>query len=238
MSLTPSKLPPISHTFHQNYEQCPRKAYHINIARDLKREETKEMKWGIAVHGAFERRLNYGDRFPEGFERYEDFCHFPDTYEIKAELKLGMREDGTSCDFFDPDVWARGVIDVLCTVPNKPTAIIIDQKTGKVREDPSELELHAVLLKAKMPGLVSIKGWYNWLASHEMGTVHDLSNTNSKLKEMRATRAEMQRALALGERAFPPKQTPLCGWCPVKSCEFNPHRQEVANENRHQQWAR
>ena len=118
------KLHPCSYTLFRNYEQCPRKTWHINIEKTIPIEQTKEMKWGNKVHSAFERRLNYGDEFPSGIERYEDFCNFPDTYEVEAELKLGMLENGASCDFFHPNVWARGVIDVLCTVPGKPVGLV------------------------------------------------------------------------------------------------------------------
>jgi hypothetical protein len=225
------KLPPVNYSLHREFEQCPRKTWHLKIAKTVPFEETKAIKWGNKVHSAFERRINYGDSFPPGIECYEDYCKFPDHYEVKAELQLGMRENGAACNFFADDVWARGKIDVLCTTPHRPSmAIIIDHKTGKKREDPHELQFHAVLLKAYRPQFTTIKGWYNWLATNEMGRVYDLSDTELVLEEMRGTRVTMERLFPLGERAWPPRQTPLCGWCSVRSCEFNPsyEAQQVA----------
>ena len=56
---------------------------------------------------------------------------------------LGITEAGDACDFFAKDVWLRGKIDAI--VIRQPMAAIFDWKTGKKREDPGELELHAMI---------------------------------------------------------------------------------------------
>jgi hypothetical protein len=154
---------------------------------------------------------------------YEPLYRFPDTYDVRAELMLGMREDGSPCPFFADDVWLRGKLDVvLIPEARGDMAFIIDHKTGKPREDPDELRLHALLLKASLPQLDTIKGWYNWLATCEMGRVHDLSDTVSAFDVVRARHNVIRSSYELGEDAFAPKQNPLCPWCPVKACEFHP----------------
>lgn len=218
------KLPPISHTFHTNHAQCPRKAWNVHITRDLpKQPMTKAQDWGLHVHRALEQYINGGVVLPAELQHYEYLYRFPEGFKAQAEVQLGMRDDGSSCHFHAEDCWARGVIDIILTSTRSPTmALIIDHKTGKRREDPSELELHAVLLKALHPELTSIKGWYNWLAELRMGNVHDLSDTDITLARMRDTRRKIEHAYRLGEEAFPPRQGPLCGWCPVLNCEFHP----------------
>jgi hypothetical protein len=217
------KVPPISYSFHQNYKQCPRKAWHINIAKDLKQEPTDAMDWGIRVHEACEKRINANEPFPDGFKHYEEFFQFPDGYTAAAEVKLGMDCKGQPCDFHMEGVYFRGVLDVILEqAPGNGTACIIDHKTGKVREDPTELRMHAVLLKAHRPHLQEIKGWYNWLAGMKMGPIHDLSDTETVFREMNRRHEQITAAVALGERAFAPKQGPLFGYCPVKTCEFHP----------------
>jgi len=216
------QLPPISFTFHKNFENCPHKAFHLNIAKDIPFKETAATQWGTTVHAAFEKRINRGTPLPVGMEKWEPFCAFPPFSKVKAELKLGMRADGSACDFFADDVWNRGVIDVLVIgAPLQQVAAIIDHKTGKVREDSDELEHHAVLLKANNPRLERITGWYNWLAEDRAGKFHDLSNTEAKLASIRETRATIERLAPLGGEAFPKQQNPLCNYCPVKTCEFN-----------------
>src|SRR6516225_410696 len=132
------KLPPVSFTFHRNWENCPRQAWHVNIARDIAPAESAAMRWGTRVHAALERHLGLGEELPPELKHHEHLYQFPVGYEVDAELKLGMHEDGTYCDFFDSDAWMRGVIDVLLTKPEQPDwAVIIDHKTGKIREDPT-----------------------------------------------------------------------------------------------------
>lgn len=218
------KLPPVSHTFHANYVNCPRKAFHVNIAKDLPKEDSEALRWGNQVHKAMEERINKGTPLPSEMGKYESFVQFG-NYNVKAEVKLGLRENGQPCGFFDSDVWMRGVLDVL--IAEKPmlnSAFLMDWKTGKKREDSEELELHAVLLRGARPALERITGSYVWLQEISIGQAHDLSATETKLAQVRATRKDIEHAFALGSDAFPPRQNPLCGWCPVKSCEFNPRK--------------
>ncbi len=215
------KLPPITYTFHRNFDNCPRKAWHINIAKDLPKEDTEQLRWGNQVHSALDRRISRGAALPEAMEKYEHFCNFG-AYMVKTELKLGIRANGLPCGFFDDDVYMRGVIDVL--IPSwggLDRAVIWDWKTGKKREESGELQIHAALLKAKHPEFNRIMGYYVWLQEMQLGKPHDVSDTQATLERERKTREQVERAFAHGADAFPPRQNPLCGYCPVKSCEFN-----------------
>ena len=221
--VTPTRLPAVSYTFHRNWENCPRQAWHVNIARDTVPAASEAMRWGTRVHEALEKHLGQGEALPPELAHHAHLYQFPVGYEIDAELKLGMREDGSYCDFFDSDAWMRGVIDVLLTKPEQPDwAVIIDHKTGKMREDPAELQMHALLLRAYNPKITNVKGWYNWLRDNQMGRVYDLSDTETMLEQLRKVRDRIEAAYILGERAFPPRQSGLCPWCPCKQCEFHP----------------
>lgn len=216
--------PPATYTFMRNFENCPRKAWHINVARDLPKEEaTDALKWGNEVHKAFEKTINKDIPLPPHMTEYRPFTVFR-LGEVKAEVKLGVKEDGTPCDFFAGDVFARGVIDVLVTNANLPhLAIIIDHKTGSVREDDTELRFHACLLKANYPGIDMISGWYNWLKEKRAGQIHDLAlGVLNTWLEIKAFKKKLDELIPLGSDAFPPRENPLCPWCPVKSCEFHP----------------
>jgi hypothetical protein len=164
-----------------------------------------------------------GEPLPDTFQHYEHLYAFPPGYKVQSELKLGMTGQGVPCDFFAENVYARGVLDLVLRPKRRDDmAILIDHKTGKVREDPAELELHAALLQMHYHKLRAIKGWYNWLSTGQMGSVHDLSDTQRALQRLAYTQRCIENAFGLGSDAFPPKQGPLCGWCPVKQCEFHP----------------
>jgi hypothetical protein len=168
-----------------------------------------------------EDRLKNGTPLPDGMSAYEAFVP-PKSGALRGlvEWWCGMREDGTWCDSRAPDVWGRCKMDFALVDHEAHTACCVDWKTGKVREDPDELEIQALFLKAKYPALERISGWYVWLKETKMGKVHDLSDTVGKLAGVKARVERLRHAQAMD--AWSPKQGPLCAWCGVKTCEFHP----------------
>ena len=215
-----------SYSFLNEEANCPRKAYHRYVARDLPREEKSDaQKEGIQVHSAFERRINEGTPLPSLFLKWEPVGDMFDRYVkrfaehggfIRAELKLAMNANHKPVDFWNKSGWLRGVIDVAVVFPGYRTAQLWDWKTGKVREDPQELEIQGLLLKAAHPKLENITGRYVWLKDEKLGTEHDLSDTDRTAASVRAQLSEIQR-----RKDWPARPNPLCAFCPVKSCEHN-----------------
>lgn len=205
-----------SYTLLKTFEQCPRQAHHRFVLRDLPFEETEAIKWGSRVHKALENRIRRGTPLPDDMPKYEKWV--TSLPHAEAEMKVAVRQDWSFCDFFADDVWFRGKADVVAV--NGSSAIIVDWKTGKRREDPDELEILAALLKARHPELLNIVGWYVWLKDHALGKLHHLSAVADKRKEIDARMAQVARAEQ--HEHWPPNETPLCGWCGVKTCEFHP----------------
>lgn len=215
------KLPPWSFSHLRTAENCLRQYHHLYILKDIPFEETEATRWGNVVHSAMENRLKTGAPLAEDFKAYEPFVPAKSgRLRGLVEYKLGIRQDGTSCDFFAEDVWGRGKLDFALVDHEQHTAAIVDWKTGKVREDPDELEIFALLLKAKYPALEKITGWYVWLKECKMGKVWDLSDTNGKLAQVKHRLERVQHAADMD--AFEPRQGPLCPWCNVKTCEYHP----------------
>lgn len=213
-----TKMPPWSFSHLTAYKQCPRKYHHLYVLKDIPFEESPEMTRGKDVHKAMELRINEGKALPQEMQAYEQFI--PNGYDIRGETKLGILVDGTPCDFFAPAVWGRGVVD--CTVRrrvNTTNAMLLDWKTGKRREDPFELAIQAVLVRAANPELQTIIGYYVWLGERSLGMQHDVSATVSCLAHLVELAGNIERSLEMDY--LPPKQSPLCKWCRVKNCEFN-----------------
>lgn len=211
----------ISYSSLKAFEQCPRKFYHLYVAKDAPKEHSAELQWGNEVHSAMESRLRDGVVLPAPMEGYERFATLLDDHPCKVELKLGIRLDGKACGFFDNEVWVRGKVDVSIVYDN--LAAIFDWKTGKKREDPDELEIFGVMLKALHPQLEKITGHYVWLKEGTLGGPHDLSDTPVKLAQVRGRYEKIVEALRF--KHFPENETPLCGWCPIVNCRFNPKGQ-------------
>ena len=215
------KLPVASHTFLNDFGNCPHKAFRKYIAKDLPRQpQTHQMRFGNEVHSAFEVRIKHGTAFPKDMQKYEAIAAPLVAAGAVAEKMLGIDDRGALCDFFAPEVWLRGKVDA--SIVRDGTAAIFDWKTGKKREEKAELLVHAVLLKAAQPTIQKVTAHYVWLQDNEVGKAHDVSDTETTLAGIRMTMQGV--ANCIEEENFPKRPNPLCGWCPVSDCEFNRSR--------------
>lgn len=212
----------ISHTHLKTFEQCPKKYYHLYVARDAPKEQSEAMDFGTKVHTALETRVRDGVVLPDEFAPYEKFAAVLDDHPKKVELKAGINIQGRACGFFDSEVWIRGKLDI--SIVYDQLATILDWKTGKSREDPDELEIFGVLLKAAQPQLQRITGHYVWLKEDKLGEPHDLSDTAVKLAQLRGRYEHIEKAARFKD--YPAEQGPLCPWCPIKSCQFHPYKED------------
>jgi hypothetical protein len=223
------KLPVGSYTFYNNFENCPHKAWHMYVLKDLPRVESKEMKWGNDVHKALEERIRDATPLPETMAAAEPLAAMvhalKDDCTLLAEEKLGIDAQGRAVDFFADNVWFRGKMDV--TVVKDDGAWILDWKTGKPREEPMELETNALLVKARWPHLEKIEANYFWLQTGKSGLRYTCDGHSRVFGKLQALENEMQGYAAKGE--WPKRKNPLCGWCPVTACENNTSHRRTAN---------
>ena len=96
--------------------------------------------------------------------------------------------------------------------------LIVDWKTGKVRENPFELECQALLLKANHPEIPVIKGEYYWFSEKRPGQRYTLNPEDTYVKLAKKLRKSYSVQL---EGPMAQDAEPSCGWCPVKDCEYN-----------------
>jgi len=208
-----------SFSFLNTWGICPHQAYRRYIAKDLPREpESPEMKYGNAVHDAIEQRIRGKKLLPETMGAYEKWVAPLDKVHVEPEQKLGITASGRPCEFFADDVWLRGKLDAPFLL-STDTAVLIDWKTGKPREEPLELEIGALLLQARRPEITKLIGFYVWLKEGRKGEQHDLSDTARTWhivnEVMRVVGTSIER------NHFPKKQGPLCSWCAVTDCQYN-----------------
>ncbi len=211
------KLPVYSYTFLNTYDICPKQAFHRYVLKDHPFVGSTESKWGNVVHSAMKSRLRDKTPLPKEVAKYEPFAAAIEPFTISVEEKLGVTKDGSLCGFFDDNVWLRGMADVVAAV--ETSAMLPDWKTGKKREDPYELEIQGVLVQAKWPQFERITGHYVWLQDGVVGRAHDVSNTGETLECLQEKADEIEHCHKTGE--WRTKSGPLCGWCPVLSCNFN-----------------
>lgn len=203
----------LSYTLLADYKNCPKKVWHLRIKKDVKdKPKTDQQTGGISAHQALEKRLKIREPLAPEYQQFEGFCNYIQNHNsIKhMEVKLGVRRDGSACDFFAGDVALRGVVDLACS--NSPHCIIFDYKTGKPFEDPFELRLGALLLKARYPDLISFSGCFYWLRIPKVGTFHRLNPDIAWAEVVHLAEAMAGR---LQRQDWPPNDNVLCSWCPV-----------------------
>ena len=208
------------------FKQCPKKYYHTRVAKDVKDEPGEAADYGTAVHLAAEEYIRDGKPIPEKFAFIrpvvERLAALPG--EKHAELKLGMRRDGSACGFFDKDVWWRGIADLL--VIDGHRAWCIDYKTGKSARyaDTKQLDLLAGAVFSHFPEVVKIKSSLAFVVSNELvAKTHKITERSVYLSVFDNELDQLEAAMDSG--VFNPKSGPLCGWCPVVDCaHWKPRR--------------
>lgn len=198
---------------------CPHQAQARYIERNVPFVETPEIKWGNAVHAAFEKRVGAQVPLPAEMRQWECFATPFDGRGALTEAWYQVAADGMACDRFAKNKYGHGKLDLV--VINGDRAFLNDWKTGNSKyEDPFELEVGAVLLKGRFPHLKQILGTYTWLKDHRVSRVYDLSDTDKTWKEIERVVQSIHRWRAEG--SYPKKRSGLCPWCPRKDCANHP----------------
>jgi RecB family exonuclease len=210
----------------KTFEQCPKKYFHLKVAKDVKDEPGEAADYGTAVHLAAEEYIRDGKPIPEKFAFIrpivERLAALPG--EKHAELKLGIRKDFSPCDFFAKDVWWRGIADLL--VVDGHRAWCVDYKTGKSARyaDTKQLDLLAGAVFSHFPEVTTIKSSLIYVVSGNLiPKKHVITERSQYLAVFNEQLDRLDAAMENG--VWNAKTSPLCGWCPVTTCEhWRPRR--------------
>jgi RecB family exonuclease len=132
---------------------------------------------------------------------------------------MALTKEKTPCEFTDPNRWVRGIADLL--IVDGDYAFIIDYKTGSNKyPDPKQLRLMSLMTFAHFPQVQKIKA----------GLLFVMHNTfipeQYERKDMEDSWNKFSQSLArlsssYDNNSWLANPTPLCKYCPVKSCEFH-----------------
>ena len=214
----------------KTFDQCPKKYFHLKVAKDVEDEGNEASIYGNDAHEAAEHYIKHGTPIPDKYAVMrpvvEKLAEFPG--EKHTELKLGVRktEDGFEpCGFFAKDVWYRGIVDLLIT--NGRDAHMVDYKTGKNAKyaDMKQLDLMAGAVFVHFPDIMRVKSGLAYVVSNEfLKKTHVRAELPTYMAVFEPQLEQLEDALESG--VFNPKSGPLCGWCPVVSCEHHRPRRK------------
>lgn len=206
----------------KTFDQCPKKYYHLKVAKDVKDTPGEAAIYGTMVHEAAELYVRDGTPIPEKFAYMRPIVERLAAIEgdKHCELKLGVRKTDAGyepCGFFDKGVWWRGIVDLVIT--NGTKAHMVDYKTGKSAKyaDTKQLDLMAGAMFVHYPELETIKSALAFVVSKDLITKeHKREELDSYLNVFADQLDRLEGAELSG--VWNPKSGPLCGWCPVVEC--------------------
>jgi hypothetical protein len=204
----------------KQFINCPKQYNEIKVLQNYSVSVTEQMRYGTEVHKALEDYVRDRTPLAKNYERFgpvvDALLEAPGVRH--AELELALRKDSTPCDFRDPDYWVRGIIDLL--ILNGSTAYIVDYKTGSAKyPDAKQLKLMALMTFAHFPEVNYIKAGLLFLA-HDVfiDEAYRREDIDRLWSAFAPDVARLETSSVVN--VWPANPTPLCGWCPVDTCEY------------------
>jgi CRISPR/Cas system-associated exonuclease Cas4 (RecB family) len=208
----------------KEYVNCPRQYQELKVLKRYEKKATEQMLYGTVVHKACEDYVAEGKPLEKNYQRFkpvlDSLIEIPGTK--YPEYQMALTRDKEPCKFADENRWVRGIVDLL--IVDGDRAFIVDYKTGSNRyPDPKQLKLMALMTFAHFPEVKKIKAGLLFVM-HESFMDEEYSRDQiPKLWNYFSTDLERLN-ISYENDIWNPNPTPLCGWCPVKSCEFHKER--------------
>lgn len=207
------------------FQQCPKKYYHLRVAKDYKEPETDALMYGKQLHEAAELYIGKGTPLPPQFGFIKNMLDLLKTLgeggEFLCEYRMALTRDLKPCDFFAKDVWWRGVADLVIIKDNK--AYLVDYKTGKSSRyaDTKQLEILALALFKHRPDLKLVKGGLLFLVANDFVKV-DYDSSQQAEPWVKWLNETKQLEAAFENDVWNPKPNFSCKqYCAVVNCIHN-----------------
>jgi hypothetical protein len=212
-----------SHSALKDYEGCARRYHEVKVLKKYPFQETTATRYGNDVHAAIELYIKDATPIPD---KYIKFKPVVDAMLAKSGRKLAEYEMGVTADlqptgFKSADVWVRGIADILIIDDDNLTAWVGDWKTGNNKyPDRDQLVLMSLMVFAHFPHIRKVNSALLFIVKNDMVKMSMARDDADKhWWDYRERTARLEASFA--NDVWNPNQTPLCGWCPVKTCEFN-----------------
>jgi hypothetical protein len=217
------KKPAWSHSSLKDFEGCQRRYQEIKVLKNYPFTETEATRYGNQVHEAIELYIRDGKPIPPEYAQFQavvDAMLKKDGRKL-AEYEMALTVDLQPTEWKSKDVWVRGIADILIVDDENLTAWVGDWKTGNNKyPDRDQLVLMSIMVFAHFPHIRRVNSALLFIVKNDMVKMSMTREQADKhWWDYRERTARLEAAFA--NDVWNPNQTPLCGWCPVKTCEFN-----------------
>jgi PD-(D/E)XK nuclease superfamily len=218
-----NKIPAWSYSSIKLYDQCPKKYYHLRVIKDVKEPPTEAIDYGKRFHKAAEDYVRDNVPLPPQFDFVKNALDgFKQMQGEKlCEYEMGLTENLEPCGFKDPNVWWRGIADLL--IINGDEARCVDYKTGKSAKyaDTDQLELMALAIFKHFPQVKKVKAGLLFVISKNF--IKDSYSAENQDKMWLKWFAEHNRMMtSYKNNVWNPRPSGLCKkHCLVLECPHN-----------------
>jgi hypothetical protein len=210
----------------KSFKTCAKKYYEIKVTRNFTEPPfTEATLYGTNFHEAAEHYVRDGTPLPGAFAYVKP--HLDALLSIPGqklcEHKMGLTQALEPCAFDAPDVWCRGVADLLIINEEKGTARTLDYKTGKSAKyaDTAQLELMALMVFKHFPKVRKVKGGLLFVvANHFRPAEYEREQEKVYWRQWMQDVGRLETAYKTG--VWNPNPSGLCKkHCVVTSCPHN-----------------
>lgn len=206
------------------YQQCPKKYFHLRIAKDVKEAPSDALTFGNEIHKIAQEYIESGKPIPEKYAK--DIQPALDSLNAipgqkLCENKLGLTVNLEPCGFFDKNVWWRGIADLIILQDDK--ALTVDYKTGKSSKyaDLKQLEILSLAIFKHFPHIQKVKAGLMFLFAEDFVKTEYLADQQSDLWVSWVSDVGQLEA-SVQNKVWNPKPNFTCrGYCPVSTCDHN-----------------
>ena len=213
-----------SHSSLKDYEGCARRYHEIKVLKNYPFQETEATRYGTELHKAAELYGSKGTELPPQFNFVQPTLDalLTKTGRKLPEYEMALTVELNPCRWSADNMWVRGIADLLIIDDDNLTAWIVDYKTGNNKyPDLDQLKLMSLLVFAHFPHIRKVNSALLFVVKNDMKTlVMRRDDIEPEWWEYRLRVAKLEASFS--NDVWNPTRTPLCGWCAVKSCEFNP----------------
>jgi len=206
------------------YQQCPKKYFHLRIAKDVKEAPSDALTFGNEIHKIAQEYIESSKPIPEKYAK--DIQPALDRLNAipgqkLCENKLGLTVDLKPCGFFDKNVWWRGIADLIILQDDK--ALTVDYKTGRSSKyaDLKQLEILSLAIFKHFPHIKKVKAGLLFLFAEDFVKTEYLADQQSDLWVSWVSDVGQLEA-SVQNKVWNPKPNFTCrGYCPVSTCDHN-----------------
>jgi CRISPR/Cas system-associated exonuclease Cas4 (RecB family) len=204
----------------KDYQNCPKQYHEVKVLKQYQKQPTQQMLYGTEVHAALENYVKDGAPLAKNYERFKSLVDPLAEMEGTKypEFEMGLTADKIPCAFNADNYWVRGIVDLLIVAGD--TAFIIDYKTGSNKyPEPKQLQLMSLMAFEYFPEVTYVKAGLLFVMHNSFVPAEYRREDKQKLwADFMPTLERM--GTSFKNNVWQANPTPLCGWCPVHTCDF------------------